>query len=188
MHHATKRGSGRKATRAITAALLVLLLGGASAPAQAQAGTAPCRTPEFAQFDFWLGDWTVRWTDKDKGEQTGRNHVRKTLDGCVILEQFDGRPGSPLQGTSVSTFDSRAGQWKQTWVDNSGGYLDFEGGFRDGRMILSRRAALAGAAMQQRMIFSEIEVDSLTWDWQTSKDNGATWSTTWRLRYTRRQP
>ena len=182
MHRPTKFRSLSLAKGAIAASLAVLLHGAASTPAQAQAATAPCRAPEFAQFDFWLGDWTVRWTDKDKGEQSGRNHVRKTLDGCVILEQLDGRPGSPLQGTSVSTFDSRAGKWKQTWVDNSGSYLDFEGEFRDGRMILSRRAPLAGAAAQQRMIFSEIEAD-----WQISKDNGATWSTAWRLRYTRRK-
>ncbi len=167
-------------------ATLLAALGVASASAQAPAAP-PCRAPEFAQFDFWLGDWTVRWTDKEKGEQVGSNRIRKTLDGCVILEEFDGRPGTPLVGTSVSTFVPRAGKWKQTWVDNSGSYLDFEGELRDGRMVLSRRAPLLGEAAQQRMVFSDIRADSLTWDWQVSKDNGATWSTSWRLLYTRRR-
>jgi len=174
------------AGRAGTLAALALWLGTAPPPAQAQP-SAPCRAAEFAQFDFWLGDWTVRWTDKDKGEQKGSNRIRKTLDGCVVLEEFDGRPGSPLQGTSISTFVPRAGKWKQTWVDNSGGYLDFEGEFRDGRMILWRRAPLAGEGVQQQMIFSDIRDDSLTWDWQVSRDGGATWQTAWRLLYTRRK-
>lgn len=153
----------------------------------AQAASPPCRAPEFAQFDFWLGEWTVRWTDKDKGELAGSNRIRKTLDGCVILEEFDGRPGSPLVGTSVSTFVPGAGKWKQTWVDNSGGYLDFEGEYRDGRLILLRRAPLLGENVMQRMVFSEIRAESLTWDWQVSTDNGTSWSTRWQLRYTRRK-
>ena len=33
-----------------------------------------------------------------------------------------------------------AGKWKQTWVDNEGGYLDFVGESKDGQMILSREA------------------------------------------------
>lgn len=169
-------------TRLCTALAFAGLL---ASPAAAQ--TPPCKAPEFAQFDFWLGDWTVRWTDEEKKEQTGSNRIRKTLDGCVILEEFDGRPGTPLVGTSVSTYVARAGKWKQTWVDNSGSYLDFEGEFRDGRMILWRRAPLAGERAQQRMIFSDIKSDSLTWDWQISKDDGATWQGAWTLRYTRRK-
>jgi hypothetical protein len=145
----------------------------------------PCTAPEHAQFDFWVGDWEVRWTDPEKGEQRGRNRVRRTLDGCVILEQFDGRPGTPLQGISVSTLDSKSKQWKQVWVDNSGNHLDFEGGFAEGRMTLLR--APAGSGSLQRMVFSEIKPDSLTWDWQLSKDGGATWATQWRILYTRRK-
>lgn len=167
-------------------ALLALLM--LAVPlAQAQSPPAPCRSAEFAQFDFWLGEWTVRWTDKDGAERSGSNRIRKTLDGCVILEEFDGRPGTPLVGTSVSTYVPRADKWKQTWVDNQGGYLDFEGEFRDGRMTLSRRAPLAGDGVMQRMVFSDITADSLTWEWQGSKDNGASWTTNWRLRYTRRR-
>src|SRR5579859_2093331 len=45
-----------------------------------------------------------------------------------------------LRGMSVSTFVTRAGKWKQIWVDNKGGYLDFVGECKDGKMILSREA------------------------------------------------
>jgi Protein of unknown function (DUF1579) len=185
MHRTSSQNANAARPRARS--LLAVLLAAAASIAHGQAPAPPCRAPEFAQFDFWLGDWTVRWTDKDGKENAGSNRIRKTHDGCVILEEFDGRPGTPLTGTSVSTFVPRAGKWKQTWVDNNGSYLDFEGEFRDGRMILSRRAPLLGDAVQQRMVFSGIAADSLTWDWQTSKDDGSTWTTAWQLRYSRRK-
>jgi len=169
----------------VAGALLAVLF--VAAPAAQTQPAPPCRAPEFAQFDFWIGEWTVRWTDKDGKEQQGSNRIRRTHDGCVITEEFDGRPGSPLLGTSISTYVPRAGKWKQTWVDNQGSYLDLEGEFRDGRMILARRAPLAGEGVMQRMVFSEIGADALTWDWQGSKDNGATWITAWRIQYIRRR-
>ncbi len=153
-------------------ATLLAALGVASASAQAPSAP-PCRAPEFAQFDFWLGDWTVRWTDKEKGEQVGSNRIRKTLDGCVILEEFDGRPGTPLVGTSVSTFVPRAGKWKQTWVDNSGSYLDFEGELRDGRMVLSRRAPLRPAAnglLRHSRRFADLGLAGLEGQWRDLVD------------------
>ncbi|HXH98431.1 MAG TPA: hypothetical protein VNH40_14580, partial [Gaiellaceae bacterium] len=66
------------------------------------------------EFDFWLGSWNVRWAD----DAHGRNTVRKILDDRVVHEDFDGRPGTTLRGTSVSVFDESAGLWRQTWVDN----------------------------------------------------------------------
>ena len=63
-----------------------------------------CSTPEAAQFDFWIGSWQVSWGDSARGT----NRVDKVLDDCVIVERFDGRPGGPLQGQSVSTYDRGA--------------------------------------------------------------------------------
>lgn len=180
------RGAGperRTGQRAPALPALALLAAVLSTGTAAQAPPA-CSAPQFAQFDFWLGDWTVRWTDAEGREHSGTNRIRKTHGGCVIVEQFDGRPGTPLQGTSVSAYVPDAGQWKQTWVDNQGSYLDFAGGLADGRMVLARRDPHSGK--RQRMIFSDIGADSLTWDWQLSADDGATWRTAWRLHYARR--
>ncbi|MCK6428417.1 MAG: DUF1579 domain-containing protein [Burkholderiaceae bacterium] len=156
----------------------------ASVGAVAQA-PADCRAAEHRQFDFWIGDWIVRWTDAQGRAFEGRNRIRKTLDDCVVLEEFDGRPGTPLRGISVSTYDRKAGRWRQTWVDNGGRYLDFEGGIEAGRMVLVRRASVGGRTVLQRMVFGGIERDALTWDWQRSDDEGRTWTTTWRLAYRR---
>lgn len=151
--------------------------------AAAQPARPAC--PLSTEFDFWLGDWTVRWTAPDKRELEGRNRVRRALDGCAIVEEFDGTPGSPLKGISVTVYDVARKVWKQTWVDNQSGYLDFEGGLADGRMVLARSVVVNGAPLRQRMVFHGITPDAFTWDWQRSRDDGKTWETTWQLRYTR---
>ncbi len=143
-----------------------------------------CDTPESRQFDFWLGDWDLRYTDEGK-PGTSRNHVTKVLDGCAVLEEFSGAPGTRLDGRSMSTFDRASRQWKQTWVDNTASYLDFTGGMVDGRMILAREAKVGSGTVLQRMVFQDIRRDSLTWLWQRSTDGGKTWTTQWEIAYTR---
>lgn len=167
---------------------LVAGLVAAAASAQQPPAAAPCSAPEYRQFDFWVGRWDARWTDAQGTPARGSNRVEKTLDGCVIVEHFDGAPGSPLKGTSVSTYDRGTALWKQTWVDNTGAYLDFTGAWRDGRMTLSRKAVVQGKPALQRMVFRDIGAQRFTWDWEVSSDDGATWTTQWRIEYTRAAP
>jgi uncharacterized protein DUF1579 len=149
----------------------------------------PCSTPQFRQLDFWVGDWDLTWPASQSSQGKpgrGKNHIERALDDCVVVERFDGSPGMPLRGMSVSTFDQRAGKWRQTWVDNSGGYLDFVGGLKDGSMILTREAAVpAGRKILQRMVWKNIEADSLDWSWENSADGGQTWTVLWPVHYQR---
>jgi hypothetical protein len=175
----------RSFRRALVEVALLALCSALLSTAAAQ--TPPpdrCATAS-GEFDFWIGDWTVRWTGPDQRELEGRNRVRRALDGCAIMEEFDGTPGSPLKGISVSVYDPKRKVWKQTWVDNQASYLDFEGGFADGRMVLARSTEVNGKPVRQRMIFHGITRDAFTWDWQRSRDDGKSWETTWQLRYTR---
>lgn len=147
---------------------------------------APCSTPEYRQLDFWVGEWDLAWGENGGGTNT----ITRTLDGCVIQEEFaDLTPGgSGLRGTSVSTYDAAAGEWKQTWVDNTGSYLDFTGGMSGDTLILARTAiSREGQPFQQRMWWGDLERDRLAWHWERSADNGKTWEPLWTIRYTRRQ-
>lgn len=163
------------------AASLALL---AAAPAFAQSPPpAACAGPEHRQFDFWLGDWEL-----SHAGGTSRNRITSTLGGCVIEERFTGGPGSKLDGASVSTWDRAAKRWKQTWVDNTGAYLDLAGGFADGRMVLEREAGEGARKFRQRMVFQDIARDSFKWLWQRSDDGGATWVTKWEIDYRRARP
>ena len=50
----------------------------------------PCSSTEATQFDFWVGDWDLTWTDKNGNLQTGTNRVTKILNGCVMEKNFKG--------------------------------------------------------------------------------------------------
>jgi hypothetical protein len=128
-------------------------------------------------FDFWVGDWDVSWGE----DARGTNKVSHLFDGRAILEQFDGRPGIDLLGTSVSVYDSKSARWCQTWVDSERNYLLFEGAFADGGMDLRT----TGDGVMYRMQWKDIEDDTLRWLWQRSRED-AEWETLWELRYARR--
>ncbi len=95
-----------------------------------QTGSAPpnpCAARGQRQLDFWVGEWDLTWPGNKAGEvQHGTNSIRRVLDGCVVEENFSGEGDMHLRGKSISIFDTRAGKWKQTWVDNEGGYLDVD--------------------------------------------------------------
>lgn len=168
--------------------LAVLLLYASLAFAQ-QGNVAPnpCTTVEQKQFDFWVGDWNLTWPTQDGAFGHGTNNIHRILDGCVVQENFSGEESMPLRGTSVSIFDARSGKWKQTWVDNEGGYLDFTGEFRMQQMILSRSFAKPdGTTVQQRMVWKNITSDQFDWSWESSTDGGKTWKVLWPIHYKRK--
>jgi hypothetical protein len=138
-----------------------------------------------SEFDFWIGKWKVEWIDENREKKEGTNFVKNILGKCVIEENFNGNPGLPFEGKSFSVFNSRKNIWQQTWVDNSGGYMVFEGKWNNGKMILSRNIEKDGKMIAQRMVFYNIKDDSLDWNWETSIDEGKTWKLNWKLHYTR---
>jgi hypothetical protein len=144
---------------------------------------APCSDPKASEFDFWLGEWSAEWGEGGHGT----NMITKTMGGCVILENFtDLDPGpDALLGMSVSIYVAKESCWKQTWVDNQGGYLDFKGGMTDGQMVLSRETQVDGQTVRQRMVWHDIQPDSFEWNWDRSRDGGETWKTLWHIVYRR---
>jgi hypothetical protein len=171
----------------LRAGVLLLLACALGVPcALAQAPSAGCDGPESHQLDFWLGEWQLSYVEDGK-PATSHNRITRILDGCVVLEEFEGPPGTALVGRSLSTFDRVTRRWKQTWVDNTGTYLDFTGGLQDGRMVFAREAQRDGKRFAQRMVFEDVKRDSLRWLWQRSDDGGSTWKTLWEIGY-RRKP
>jgi hypothetical protein len=136
-----------------------------------------------ADFDFWLGSWRGTWT-QDSGEREATNVITRELGGHVVVENFTAEPPNALRGMSVSVFDARDGCWKQTWVDDTGSYLDFRGGLTGDEMHLSRELISDGEEWLQRMIFCNIEADHFDWLWQRTRGNGS-WETLWEISYER---
>jgi hypothetical protein len=153
----------------------LLVCVGVAFPAIAQdAKQAPaCSAPEFSQFDFWVGDWRV--TD-EAGSFQGTNRVEKILDGCVVRENWSGAQG--MRGHSYNIYAKRRGVWHQTWVDSNGMLLLLDGGFENGRMVLTGEAP---AQDGKGTVKHEISWEALSGGrvrqlWRMSRDGGTTWN------------
>ena len=167
----------------------VLLLAHLSYAQSRPSTSDPCTVPQQHQFDFWVGEWELQWPGDKPGEiQHGTNSIRRVLDDCVVEENFSGGADMHLRGKSLSTFNIRANQWKQTWVDNEASYLDFTGEFKGSQMILRREAQQAdGSRLLQRMVWKNLGADEFDWSWESSKDGGKTWQVLWPIHYRRRK-
>ena len=173
-------------TKIITA-LLALALFQSLASGQANPKN-PCTVPQQKQFEFWVGEWDLTWPGQKANEvDHGTNSIKRIMDGCVVQENFSGGDSMAMRGTSLSMFDTRANKWKQTWVDNQGGYLDFTGEFKDGQMILQREGVRPdGTKVLQRMVWKNITTSEFDWSWEASLDGGKTWQVNWPIHYKRK--
>jgi hypothetical protein len=155
------------------------------APAAAAAPAKPaasCAAPAYRQFDFWIGDWDLvvharsSPTSDQWADAKGHQHVETILGGCAIAEHFAAEgPQQPWAGASYSSWQPQISQWRQTWVDDSGGYLLFKGQMENGAMSLyGEPRESAGKRVQMRMVFRDITADALRWEWQRSEDDWAT--------------
>jgi len=172
------------------AALLALSLGTTSAMAQdetqepQQPQQPPCSTEEYRQLDFWVGEWDARWVDGEGAEKTGSNHITLEQGGCMIEENFNGNPGVPFTGHSISMYVGYLGEWKQVWMDSAGGFLDFTGGPDEGGFHFTL-VPPTEETPGMRMIFRNIAEDSFDWHWQRWDDEGEAWGDQWVIHYTR---
>lgn len=136
------------------------------------------------ELDFWLGTWDVSW---EGGH--GTNRLERILGGAVIHERFEeaenGSGTGTLHGESWSVFEPARALWRQTWVDNQGGYLDLVGDRVDGWFAFTRDAPERGERARQRMVFRDVESGRFRWTWELSLDGGATWEIRWEIAYRR---
>ena len=152
-----------------------------------QQASNPCTAAEQKQLDFWVGEWDLTWPGAKDGEVAhGTNSIKRVLDGCVVEESFSAGDSGHLRGTSVSIFDNATHTWKQSWVDNEGGYLDFDGGIDEGHMYFKREAVKAGKKVLQRMIWKNVTANEFDWSWESSTDGGKTWQVQWPIHYKRK--
>ena len=150
---------------------LVLLL---VRPAAAQQPQTPpgCTAVEHAQFDFWVGAWSVRNTD---GVTIGRSRIEQVSTGCAVLESWTDARG--VDGHSINFYDPGSGSWHQVWMGSNGQPLRLEGGAdRPGRMILSGTRPTPQGTVQNRITWTRLDDGSVEQRWETSTDGGATWT------------
>jgi hypothetical protein len=134
---------------------------------------APCEAPEFRQFDFWVGEWTVTLPN---GNTAGTNRITKIAGGCALLEEWTGARG--VSGKSLNIYDLSRGVWHQTWVDSSGSLLQIEGKFDGGAMRMSNAS--------NRITWTPLPGGGLRQTWEQTTDGGKTWTVSFDGKYVKK--
>ena len=153
------------------------------APTPSPAPPPSCVADQHRQFDFWLGQWTV----SAGGGHAGDSRIESILDGCVVLENWTGAKGST--GKSFNSYNAQTGQWEQYWVDNQGTRLLLRGGLSGNAMVLTGQQvqpnAQSGKTQRERITWTPNADGSVRQLWETSTDDGQTWTVSFDGLYVR---
>ncbi|MGZ8260819.1 MAG: hypothetical protein ACXWUL_09755 [Caldimonas sp.] len=142
-----------------------------------------CQTVEHRQFDFWVGHWNVF---VPSGKKAGENRIEVIADGCALLEQWSG--GGGVTGKSLNIYDPHDRRWHQTWVDNSDTLLMLTGGFVGRSMVMSMTGPSPSdpkLTVQQRITWTPAADGTVRQLWESSSDDGRTWTVLFDGRYVR---
>jgi hypothetical protein len=151
---------------------------------EADKNARPCvYRPESRSFDFWVGDWDVT----NGGAPAGESHVERILGDCVVFENWSGANG--FTGKSFNFYDAAKKRWQQTWVDNVGGLMEFQGEAKDGNIYFAGESVPPGqtAPVRNRMAFFPKGPDEVRQLIEQSKDGGETWAVTFDGTYRRKK-
>ncbi|MEP6491308.1 MAG: hypothetical protein ABJF01_01430 [bacterium] len=150
----------------------------------------PCRgSAEAHQFDFWVGLWDVApWGQPmAPAAAAGVNDVHPILEQCIVFENWHGSQGG--DGKSFNYYDRNLRKWRQIWMADGGGALDYTGEFRDGAMRFDAwTLGPDGRRVLQKLTFTPFGRDTVRQTFEASQDSGKTWAVTFDGRYVRHQP
>jgi hypothetical protein len=179
---------------AITTAIFVMLSVSHYGYAQATAGQNPgttsapaapagCNLAESRQLDFWVGHWSVS-AKAAPNHQVANSLIEKLYSGCTIRENW-----MPLRGGAGGSFSSYLPgkkAWQQLWVDSSGSWVTFTGGWDGHAMVLEGVWPVPGHPQQRtRMSYRLLPDGTVEQSGVTSDDEGKTWQPGFDLIYTR---
>ncbi|RKE90816.1 hypothetical protein [Ichthyenterobacterium magnum] len=135
------------------------------------AQTTPCNccTEKHAEFDFWIGEWTV--TNPD-GTLAGTNSIEKIQDNCILRENWASAKGK-YTGTSNNFYNYKDKQWEQVWIDNQGGSLHLKGNRVGNQMILKtdEEKNKDGQPFYHRVTWTLNDDGSVRQYWETITNN-----------------
>jgi hypothetical protein len=134
--------------------------------------TPACTAPEFRQFDFWLGQWTV---SNPEGKKAGTSEIIRAAEGCAVREQW--RSTSGIGGMSINYYDAADQKWHQDWVGGDGLILHLQGGLAGSAMVLTGATKSATQSLLNRITWTPLSDGRVKQQWDTSSDNGHTWQT-----------
>lgn len=158
-----------------------------AAPALVSAQTLPpahaCEDPQHGQFDFWVGRWTVTPTARP-GTVVAQSLIEKVY-GCGVRENWMPKVANG-DGGSLSIYVPAQKGWRQTWIDSSGAYVDFKGGWDGHAMVLTGDwPGPDGKPNLVRMTYTQGPDGSVRQAGDASRDGGKTWTPSFDFTYRR---
>lgn len=177
----------RRAALGAAAGVLVPLSG----PAHASM-TLP--TGAVGDFDFQEGRWHVRHSSRSAtGNQwrafEGECSMRKVLDGQGNIEEHVWqRDGETYRAMGIRTFDPGARHWSIFWIDRRWPATigaPVVGGFTGARGEFYSEDIVDGRTSIGRFLWLIDDSDHCRWEQASSRDDGASWDTNWRMSFTR---
>jgi hypothetical protein len=169
----------------LVAFIVVACLLPAVATSQSPPSKPACHDATYRQFDFWIGEWDVFLPD---GSKAGENRIERIAAGCALQETWQGNKG--FSGTSLNNFDSTDKKWHQLWVDSSGGRLDLAGGLEGSMMVLAStqpHPEKPTVKVTQKITWTPNADGTVRQHWQSSEDDGKTWTTVFDGKYVRKK-
>lgn len=159
--------------------------------------TVPVRNSAPKDFDFIIGDWTVRhrrlnerlvgcdsWT-----EFSGRSSTRRTLGGFGNVEDnvlyF---PEGTFHAIAIRSYCVTSGTWSIWWLDGRNPtQLDqpVVGAFTGNIGQFYTDDVFNGKAIKVRFTWLSAPTEDPRWEQASSTDGGRTWEINWTMRFTR---
>ncbi|MBK9164580.1 MAG: tetratricopeptide repeat protein [Acidobacteria bacterium] len=141
----------------------------------------PCNgSPEFRQFDFWIGEWDAK---NAQGLTVGSSSIELILSNCVIFENWNTPVNS---GKSFNVFNRNDKKWYQTWVDDKGNINHYTGTLIDGKMVMIGESPNVTPRTLLRMTFSKLPDGGVRQLGESSTDDGKTWTQRYDFTYVRK--
>jgi hypothetical protein len=157
-----------------------------------QENVAPCFHKEREAIDFLLGDWNVdanvRLAEGTWEHSSATSQIKPDLSGCLLSERFTGtRAGHAFTALALMAFNNTSKKLQRVWSDSEHGLLiTYEGNRTGNELIMETEILLDGKSVKLRNAYLEISRDSFNLESRRSTDDGKTWITVTRLRYTRK--
>lgn len=138
----------------------------------AQNADCKCCTPEYSEFDFWLGNWQV--TNKTH-KIVGKNTITKIQDNCALKEEWSSAQNG-VTGTSYNFYNQRTKAWEQIWVDNQGTSLHLKGKRLGNQMILKseKSSNLKGKESFNKITWTKNDDGTVRQLWEVVTEGEAT--------------
>lgn len=140
-------------------------------------------TPEYRQFDFWIGEWNVIGPG---GQQAGTNSVVLLEDGCILEENWTSAQGGQT-GKSFNFYNPVTHKWHQSYMGNDAGNWMMDGEYKDGAMHFEGAIYSPNSHVLTRMTFFNLGQDKVRQLGENSTDGGKTWTVTWDAMYVRKK-